>query len=321
MVGNPLRLRHRDVLRAIETIDLLDVVGWELHRRMTGAPDRPWTSRFVPDHTETNAHELTAVRDVETGQVCLIPTPSLQMIGSAGLAALAGRELMPPGVVTAAVYGSGTTAQLYLGVIADHVPGVSRAVVIQPAGADPGPPIEQGLRDRLDRAEIATSVVTDSRDAAVGSNLLIIADLGRDRMNIGRLPANGLAVNATRRDLPDELLANVDRVYVDDLGLLEHNQHRRFVRSHLAGAPARPDRTREPQNDWHRRPARWRHEQCVETDLGHVLAGKHERTDVDDVLLVELLGGAVPDVTLGRHIHRAAISLGLGLSGNDGEGD
>jgi ornithine cyclodeaminase/alanine dehydrogenase-like protein (mu-crystallin family) len=311
MAGQALRLRHSDVLRVIETIDLLDVVGWELTRRLTEAPDRPWTKRFVPDHTETNAHELTAVRDVESGQVCLIPTPSLQMIGMAGLAALAGRALMPSGAVTAAVFGSGATAQLYLGVIADYLPDVSHATVIQPVGADPVPPIEWRLREQLDRAEIALSVVTDSRDAAMDANLLIIAELGRERLNIGRLPAHGLAVNAARRDLPDDILAQVDQVYVDDLGLLEHNQHRKFVRSHLAGATARAGLARQPRHGG----------QCVETDLGHVLAGEHEQTDVDDVLLVELLGGALLDVTLGRYIHRAAIDLGLGLVGNNGEGD
>jgi ornithine cyclodeaminase/alanine dehydrogenase-like protein (mu-crystallin family) len=317
MAGQVLRLRHRDVVRAAGTIDLLDVLSWELTQRTTEAPDRTWTSRFVPDHTETNAHELTAVRNVETGQVCLIPTPSLQMIGLAGLAALAGRLLMPPGPVTAAVFGSGATAQLFLGVLAEYVPNLRHAKVVQPAGARPGPSVEPRLRERLDRAGIGLSVVTDVRDGTEDANLLIVAELGRERPDIGRLPVHGLAVNAARRDLPDDVLAQADRIYVDDLTLLEHNQHRTFVRSHLAGAAARVGQPDEQQDS-----AAGRHrDQRVATDLGHLLARERARPNTDEVLLVELLGGGLLDVTLGRHIHRAAIGLGLGLPAINGEGD
>jgi ornithine cyclodeaminase/alanine dehydrogenase-like protein (mu-crystallin family) len=307
MADPTVRLHHGDMVRALQAIDLLDVLAQELVRPVTGAPDRHRTNLFLPDPGTAATTELTAVADVQTRRIGLLPTPSLQMICLAGLAGLAARELSPPGVLTAAVLGSGAAAQLQLGVIARYVRNVSHAALYPPP-EEPTPP---ELRDQLADAGITLSISGDAHTAAAGANLLVIAERGWNRLDLGSLRPGVLAINASRRDLPDEVLADVDQVYVDDLGLLEHNQHRKFVRMHLFGSGTQPGSVPQAREGWHRRSV-WRDQQRIRSDLSHVLTGRHRRTDADDVVLVELLGGPSLDIWLASHIYQAAIRLGPG---------
>jgi ornithine cyclodeaminase/alanine dehydrogenase-like protein (mu-crystallin family) len=308
----PLRLRHRDMLRALDGIDVVDLVARELIRGISGSA-RPRTGPTADHAGVAAAMEMTAVEDQDTGRVCLLPTPSLHLISSAAVATLAARELLPPSVVTAAVLGSGPAARLQLLLIARYLHNVSSATV-HPAALETDRSVEWNARDELDRAGITLTVDADPRHAALGANLLMIAELGWDRLDLGHLRPGVLVVNATRRDLPDELLAQVDRVYVDDLGLLDLNNHRTFVRLHRAEAD---DRQYEPREGWYRR--QWRYQRRIDSDLGHVLVDGQKRTDVDDVLLVELLNGGSFDTWLAGHICRAAIELGLDLQDDDSE--
>jgi ornithine cyclodeaminase/alanine dehydrogenase-like protein (mu-crystallin family) len=311
MTGPVLRLRHGEMVRALKAIDLLDLLAEELVRPLTGAPEASGTSRFVPETSgPVTSTELTAVRDVQTGRVCLLPTPSLHMICLAGLAGLAARELLPPGVVTAAVFGSGATAQLHLQVIARHVPNVSHAAIYPPP-AELASPTELSLRDQFALSGIELSIKNSPRSAARGANLLVVAELGWDRLDIGRPRPGTLVINASRRDLPDTLLADIDLIYVDDLSLLQHNQHRKFVRAHLFGPGAHLDATPPRREGWHRRQL-WRDQQRIASDLGQVVIGWQMRMNVDDIVLVELFGEPSFDIVLARRICQSAIRLGLG---------
>jgi hypothetical protein len=266
MPDPPLRLRHRDMLRALDEIDPLGVVAQQLVRRAHGT-DRPRTGVVV-------APDATTVEDRHTGRVCLLPTPSLHMIGMAALATLTVRELLTPAVVAAAVFGDGPAGRLHLSLITRHIPNFSCAST-HPA------------------------------------NLLVIAEVGWAGLDLGRPHPGMVIINATRRDLPEELLAEVDRVYVDDIGLLEHNQHRTFVRWHLAGSGGRPDSRHRPLDGRHRAVARWRYERRIDTDLGHVLTGGRGPTDADDVILVELFNGGSLAAWLAARLCQAAIALGI----------
>jgi hypothetical protein len=89
---------------------------------------------------------------------------------------------------------------------------------------------------------------------------------------------------------------------------------------HLAAADPRPDSMYHSREGWFQRQRSWRHRRRIETDLGHVLAdGGHPRVDVDEVVLVELLGGGALDARLADHIRQAAIALGLGRAINNAE--
>jgi ornithine cyclodeaminase/alanine dehydrogenase-like protein (mu-crystallin family) len=310
MTGPTLRLRHSDVLHALEEFDLLDAVAQNLIWRTGGGPHEPRTSRFVPDGGAAAEEELTAVEDVDTGDTCLLPTSSLRMIRSAGLAGLAAKELHAPGVVTAAVLGSSSAGQLYPSVIARNVPNLSH-VAIYAGGATPGPTVDRGLREQLELAGIGLSITTSARRAASGANLVVLTDPDADHPYLGQLAPGTLVVNATGRDLPDELVTSVDQVYVDDLGLLDENQHRSVVRMHRTGADAAGPLLNQREG-WHRHEAGWRHERRIEADLRQVLTGAHGRKHIDDIILVELLGLDVPDITLASRIHQTAVKYRLG---------
>jgi ornithine cyclodeaminase/alanine dehydrogenase-like protein (mu-crystallin family) len=307
MTGPFLRLRHSDVLRTLEEIDLLEVVAQELVGRLHG-PDHLQTSRFVPSEAR-DSEELTAVEDLDTGLVCVLPAATLRMVRAAALAGLAARELHPPGVVTAALFGSSAEVQLHLSVLARHVRTLSHAAMCMDRAELP---IEQGLRDQLELAGIGLSSTTDPKRAAFGANLLIIASTGGGIPDVGQLHPGTLVVNASGGDLPAELLAGFDQVYVDDFGLLADNQHRTVVRLHLAGPSHRTELLGQHREGWHRHQAHWRNQRRIEADLGRVLTGANGRTHVDDILLVELLGEGALDVAVAGRVQQTAVKHGHG---------
>jgi hypothetical protein len=298
------------MVRALEGFDPLDVVAQELMRRANGA-ERPRTGDRVHVAVSTNT---TTVEDPDAGCVCLQPTPSLHMISLAALATLAIRTLLSPTGVTAAVFGTGPAAQLHLSLIARYLPDVSHTLV-HPGVLGIDQPVEWDVRGELERAGTTLSISTDPRDAALGANLLVIAERGWGPLDIGQPHPGALIINATRRDLPDGLLAEADRIYVDDLELLEHNQHRKFVRLHQTGLGAPPGPMRGPREGWRQHTAPWRLQRRIDTDLGHLMVGGRGPTDADDVTLVELLGGGSLAGRLAGHIYRATVALGIEVSG------
>jgi ornithine cyclodeaminase/alanine dehydrogenase-like protein (mu-crystallin family) len=232
------------------------------------------------------------------------------MVRSAGLAGLAARELHAPGVITAAVVGSTAAAHLHLAVIAQYLPSLSHVALYT---ADPGPGIGRRLLDQLEVAGIGVSTTTDVRQAAFGANVLVMAGLERANLEIGQLAPGVLLVNAASRDLPDELIDGVDQLYVDDLALVRDNQHRNFVKLHLAGLAAQPEPLCQRSEGWCRPQVVWRHQRRIDAELSWILTGRHHgRTHLDDVLLVELLSERVVDIALASRLQQAAVEHGLG---------
>jgi ornithine cyclodeaminase/alanine dehydrogenase-like protein (mu-crystallin family) len=307
MTGSILRLSAEEVLVALQEIDLLELLADELIGPRAGKAARSPAGRFVPASAE-----LTAVEDLRTGQICLLPVSCLQTVRSAGLAGLAARELGVAGVVTAAVFGSGMASQIQLAVIAHHVPNVSHvAVYVANAGIDY--PFERSLLDQLELAGIGLSTTDDTRQASFGANLLIFACLDLEGLELGQAAPGMLMINATGDDLSDDLISRIDQIYVDDLGLLKANQYRQFINLHMAsaGRPAEP--LIQHREGWHRHQAAWRNQRRIEADLGQVLTGMHQgRTHVDDTLLVELLSCDTVDVMLASWLQQSALKHGLG---------
>ncbi len=315
--GQTLRLSSRQTLRALEDIDLLELLAERLTRRARAAEtaSAPAAPPRHPNGAAPSAGaglEETAVDDPGTGARALLPTATLRLIQAAGLAALASRELVAPGVVTAAVVGSGLALRLQVGVLARYLPALSH-IALSGAISDPLAPLARGVLDQLELAGIGWSTAADPRRAALGASLYVIAAAGPQGLAIGPPAAGALLVNAGGTDLPREVLEGVDRVYVDDLGLLESHRHRDFVRTHLT----RPDPDPQPlfrhREGWYRHPEPGRGWRRVEADLGGVLTGTDPgRTDDDEILLVELLGTEAVDSALARRLYQAAACRGLG---------
>jgi ornithine cyclodeaminase/alanine dehydrogenase-like protein (mu-crystallin family) len=303
MAALTLRLSSRQTLSALAGIELLEVLADQL-----AYPDRlAHPGRGAQGLLGVAAAGQTAVKDPETGLRCLLPTAMLRMIRAAGLAALASRELAAPGVLTAAVFGTGTAIQVQIAVMARYLPMLSH-IALGSGGQEP----VTSVLDELERAGIGLSAAADPGRAALGANLLIAATPCPDLRRIGPLPPGALVVNAAGQDLPHDVVACASRIYVDDLALLVRNRHREFVARHLAG----PDAGSEPllghREGLYRHPAAGHGYQPVRTDLGMVLAGASPGRLDDEILLVELLGAAAVDAALAGQIGRAAAEHHLG---------
>lgn len=320
---NPiLRLNTDELLNALDAIDPVDVLVEELVGQSVGGTDgppepdyrlSPWVADDAAGHghgTENGiepvgpAAELLLLDDLVAGGRCVMPSSALYVFRTAALATLAARELVAPGVVTAAVLGSGFVAQASLSLIARNLFGLSH-VAVCPDSEDLNIPLAPRVVDQLDLAGVGWLMTTAVAEAVFGATL-IVATIGRARwLEIGQLPKGAVLINTTGEDLPDDLVDAVDQIYVDDATLIEHNPHRYFARKHL-GKPTDTGKST-------RRASSGRSPQVV-ADLTEVLTGAHPgRTHVDHILLVELLGARVLDARLAGRLHRAALERGLGI--------
>jgi hypothetical protein len=309
MTGTIRRLRARDILAAIDVLDPLAVVADDLAGRSVARSLR--TGRFaIGDAPDPG---LTLVENLDTGERCVLPTACLRMVCAAAVAALAARELRGTGVVgTVALFGGAEPADLSLAVLAAHLPNLSHVAVHAPvAGGDPA--VDPAVADRMELGGIGLSVSTEARRTAFGASLCVVADVDPGRLAVGPPAPGVLLVNASGADLPGDVLAAVDQVYVDDLGLLPDNGDRAVGRAHLSGSDTAPDSLRPQREGWHRHQAGWRHHRRVESDLGQVLTGAHPgRAHVDDVVLVDLIGVRELHAALAGPLLRTAIEYGLG---------
>jgi ornithine cyclodeaminase/alanine dehydrogenase-like protein (mu-crystallin family) len=305
-----LRLSAGQTLRALSEIDLLELVA----HRLTTADNVPLAPVLRPGAADgwpagrTGVSE-TAVEDPGTGAVALLPTATLRMIWAAGLAGLASRLLVAPGVATAAVFGSGVELGLQVAVLARYLPALGHVTVPRVPAKRPGAGAPD-VREQLDLAGIGLSAVGDPRRAALGANLLVLTASAGGAEGIGPPAPGALVVNAAGRDLPGQVLDRIDRVYVDDLALIAGNQQRDFLRARPAGREAPPLlRNRE---GWYR-PEAGPRARLVEGDLGGVLDGADRgRASEEEVLLAELLGAAAVDAALAWRLWQSAAQCGLG---------
>jgi ornithine cyclodeaminase/alanine dehydrogenase-like protein (mu-crystallin family) len=288
-----LRITVEEARIAVQLIDPVAVLAEELVGRTIGQPG--WGRRHdLPNIGGSNGGELRVAVD---GVDCVLPAASMRAFQSAALAALAARELLVPGGVTAALVGTRDAVQSGLAIVARYVPDISHVAVYLTAPR-PGA-LDAVVLDQLELNGIVLSMGTELRQAVFGANLVVVigdvraGDL-RDLPGT-RLAPGAVVVNGTGRDLPAALIDGVDQVYVDDLSLLDACADRYVVRTHTGRPAAR-----------HRPPA-------IRADLGQLLAGSPAgRARTADIVLVELLSVDIPNVWLAKRLHRAAMECGLG---------
>jgi ornithine cyclodeaminase/alanine dehydrogenase-like protein (mu-crystallin family) len=172
------------------------------------------------------------------------------------LTALAARHLLVPREITASIIGTGPAVGAQLSAISRAVPGISHVAVLARDGVRP----DRQVVDHCHAAGIGLSTAATRCEALFGANLVVITAPDRDRRS-APLPRGTVLVNASGEPLPSGLTAAAQRVVVDDHALLP------------AGSPL-----------------------VADADLRQVVTGERPgRTDVDQVLLVELLvAGSVP---------------------------
>jgi ornithine cyclodeaminase/alanine dehydrogenase-like protein (mu-crystallin family) len=299
MADEILRFTGEELRRAGATMNPLDVLAQELaaHGFPGAAAYRctltPWTPAAVgPDPGPGETLVLCELNS--SGERSLMPAEVLRLLGAAALTALAVRELLGPGLITACVLGSGLAAELQLALNTQYIGDISHVAVWPGTAGETG--FDPQLLDQLEFAGTRLFVASSVEQALFGANLVIVTgDVGPGRID-AHLVKGALLVNAAGRALPDGFAAGAAVRIVDDAGLLAGSTDpRRYLD---VGAATSGDVRR-------RRPA--------DADLGQVVAGLHPgRPHLDAIIVVELLSTGLLILPLAGRLHETARRLGLG---------
>jgi hypothetical protein len=302
-----LRIDADDVWHTLETLDPVAVLAEDLIRgainhsvRVSGP-----ACRLAPGTGDDG--DYLWVDNVTPGLSCAMPAKALRMAHAAALAALATRELLPPGGITVAMLGTRYAIQSQLAVIARHVPDIVH-VAVRVTDGNETDTLDPRLLDQLDLAGIGLSMATGLSDSLFGANLVVVVSEdaltdGVEQVGVKHLAHGTVLVNASGYDLPTELVDHADQIYVDDLALLPAHPDRYVVARHLSHAISGA-----PWTGGHDRPP------TISSDLGLLLAGaRPSHAQHADTLVVELLSVNAPNTHLAQMIARTAVRVGLGV--------
>lgn len=307
MTETILQLRSHEVWSALEVVDPVATVAESLIDRTVGRAGhghRNPGQLISWSGTGRNGSELVLLDHPEAAAPCVVPAQSLRSSHAAALIAIAARELLVSGGVTMAMLGPADDAQPQLSVVARQVPDISHVAL---CGATMGTKeVAPKLADQLQLSGIELSVVPTVEEAVFGANLVVATSHLAHRqdlteLRIGLLARGTLLINATGHDLPDDLVDQVDQVYVDDLGLLEDHLDRHVVASHLSmpnADAAAVHRAAGPR---------------IAGDLAQLLTGRLPGRRGSDVVLVDLLGVHELNADLAYRIYEFATRTGLGV--------
>lgn len=287
MSGFVRQLGSDELLRALDEIDLVEVLATELSGRVTDpGADRSGGWTLDTARSRSSGAELAVLSTPDADTRFALPSAHLRACRCAALTTLASQLLLSPGVVTVTVLGSGFPAHVQSAVLGRLLPDVSH-VAVHSGVATPR------LAQQFAAASIGLSVAPTADDAVFGATLVVVTGDEPPVLRSTRLARGAVVVNASGRDLPAPFVDCVSSVYVDDLSLLA-SRPRRYLT---------PDAPRRALPRYHR----------VEADLAQVLTAVDAgRTHRDDVLLVELLSTDRLDAYLALRVYQAVIELGLG---------
>lgn len=307
MTETILQLRSHEMWSALEIVDPVATVAESLIDRTVGRAGhghRNPGQLISWSGAGRNGGELVLLDHPEATAPCLVPAQSLRSAHAAALVAIAARELLVSGGVTMAMLGPADDAQLQLSVVARQVPDISHiALCATTMGTREVAP---KLADQLQLSGIELSVAPTVEEAVFGANLVVATshptrDQDLTDLRIGLLARGTLLINATGHDLPDDLVDQVDQVYVDDLGLLDDHPGRHVVATHLAEPDAGSAAMRRGAGP------------RIAGDLAQLLTGRHPGRRGSDVVLVDLLGVHELNADLAYRIYEVATRTGLGV--------
>jgi ornithine cyclodeaminase/alanine dehydrogenase-like protein (mu-crystallin family) len=301
MAERNVRLTARDLLSALAATDSLTPCAEELVARVGPAAGR---RPHVPA-----GPELTELVLAENGSRTryLLPSAELRASRAAALAGVAARALLTPGVVTAAVLGSGPDAQPQLMMIARYVPAVSH-IAVCPVSAERSSTVNPRVLDQIAEAGIGLTLNSDVQQTLFGANLVVATAQSPGPVRFPELTKGALLVNASGADLPNDVVDRVDRIYADAPDLMADHRDRYFVRRHFHASAARGPLP--PSSS-----GLVAHPPGIVVGLGDVLSGVYRsRVGADEIRLVELLSAGEPDLGLAAELCRTARLLSLGAS-------
>lgn len=286
MPSKPLRFTDDEIWRAFHRFDAVELVTDDLLDRVHDTT----SGGCVADPTG-----LVSYHDSTTDTTSEFSQTTLRGLRAAALVAIAARRLLAPGVLTAAVLGSGLVANAHLSLLARHLPTLSHAAVYPPGGTAAD---DLWVRAQFDAAGIALAVAENPTDAVFGANLVVVTEAVPCELRPEHVPRSVVVINSSNQDLPIALITGSDELYVDDFELLESLPDRAFVAMHNSARRKLSDRLPD---------ANWRDSRHISGALGELLGGER-LPPANQVVLVELLGADTIDPRLAGRLHHAVLA-------------
>lgn len=179
MASPSVRLDRSDLWRLVNELNIVTAIHDALAFLITD-PER--AVLFHPDRPARG----------DTGRVDATDWPigELRALRGAGLAALAARTLLMPGVVTVGLAGVPACMSWHLAALCRFVPDISHIAVYGEESLS-----SHDLRKVLDRAGVGLSITSSAGDAAFGASLVIAVGAAIRDISVNDLARNVLVVN------------------------------------------------------------------------------------------------------------------------------
>ena len=326
-VDTILYLPEREVVRALETVDVVEAVASALAAHARGEAALPAEARLDWPHAGEalrslimpaavegsvgvkiiNANAANPARhlqrasglivlfDVTTGEpICILEGARISCLRTAAVTAIAAEHLGPDSIERLALVGAGALARGHLELLSDRL-GDLREIRLYDVDGERA----KALAGEFDRAFVCRS----AEEAIRGAELVVpVTTATSGYIHHEWLQPGSLLVNVSLDDPLPEVVVRADKVFVDDCGLIEADERR------LLGRMLRAGQIRGANADSNARPR-------IDGALGQLLIGAcPTRSRPDEIILVNPFGLAIEDVAVARRVHREARSLGLGAA-------
>ncbi|MEV0728039.1 ornithine cyclodeaminase [Polymorphospora sp. NPDC050346] len=252
---------------------------------------------------------LLMMLDAETAYPwAVMESAYISALRTAAVTAVAAQRLGPDPIGRLAVLGCGTLAQVHLRLLPSVLEKLAEISVF-----DLDPARSAGLADALradpDTGHLAVTSAGTARECVEGADLVLAVTVTTEGyIAYDWLKPGALIAHVSLDDVLPEVVTRADLVFVDDWGLVSHDDRRLLGRMWRAGTlrdadgAYRPGATPDPDA------AR------VHGSLGDVIAGRHPgRSAPTDIVLSNPFGMSILDVALGAVVAETARERGLGL--------
>ena len=326
-----LYLSEREVARALEEIDAVDVVSSALVAHARGETVLPLEAHLAWNHAGEQvrslsmpalvegcagvkiingnpanparglprASGLTVLIDVQNARpICVMEAARISCLRTAAVTALSADLLGAHPIERIAILGAGALARCHLQLLPPRLTQLReiRLFDMEPARAA-----------KL-AARAALTVVSQSAEQAIRGAQLIVAvtTTTSSYIPVDWLESGSLLVNVSLDDVLPEVVLHADKVFVDDWKLVSADERRLLGRMLRRGEICGPGR-----------PATTATEGCrpLDGELGDLLIGAREgRSRPEETIVVNPFGLAIEDIAVACRVYERASRLGLGTA-------
>jgi ornithine cyclodeaminase/alanine dehydrogenase-like protein (mu-crystallin family) len=252
---------------------------------------------------QPRASGITLLFDRETAAItCLMDAAYISALRTATIGVLCARALHSRRRMSLAVFGAGVLGRQHILSLAhDFSIGDVAVFDIDPARAD-------GLVRRL--TPTLTGCVlrrADSPADALHGATCVVASTTTTTPYItyNMVEPGAILLNVSLDDFSSDVFENVEKLYVDDIGLIQEDEHRILGKLIRNGTVGLPDQTGGSNQ--------------ITGTIGQLLQGSvPARAREDEIILVNPFGMAIEDIVVANAVFQCAKEEGVGLNLNLG---